>query len=69
MRKPFSAHDYYLRNKARIKKKTDAYRQVIRADPIAWAGYLAKARAYKRKKYGFKKIYKKRKVRVEGVLG
>lgn len=53
-------HAWYLRNKAYVKMKTGLYRKTIRNDPILWETYLAKARVYKRKRFGWKRIYRRR---------
>jgi hypothetical protein len=58
---------WYVRNAVVLKLKAQLYRQRLRADPVAWAGYLAKARVYKRRKFGWTRVYKPR-VRPSGGL-
>ncbi len=38
---------WYLINKENVKRKCAEYKRRLRADPVAWAGYLAKVRAYR----------------------
>lgn len=47
---------WYLRNREYVKMKSRVYRRQLKADPVRWAEYLAKARAYKRKKFGWTRI-------------
>jgi hypothetical protein len=58
---------WYLKNADYAKMKSRVYRRQLKADPVRWAGYLAKARAYKRKKFGWKRVYRARTIHSGGL--
>lgn len=40
-------HAWYMRRRAYCLTKSRVYKRLMKADPVRWAEYLAKARAYK----------------------
>ncbi len=53
-------HDWYIKNRKRLLKKYQLYRATVKADPIAYAAHIEKARLYKRKVFGWKRTYRTR---------